>query len=201
MSRKLIQIAVNIFAVILGLIIFSAGMSKLYFLHQFPKIIGPVNIEEQLAEFGLSLLAQCIAYSQVIIGFILITLMFRTLGAILLTPMIFMICVVTISFEMYPTNYLVAIMLVLNLLILMYDWKKFAPILGYEYKGHPIKHHGNIRIYELTWLLGLGLSLFSIHISYYDWLIAYSLVFLGVAISLWSHYKRNKLSTTKNKAH
>ncbi len=72
-------------------------MAKLYFEHLFIGWIGPPWLIERLAEFELGLYGQFIALSQVIIGFMLMTQRFRSLGAVMLLPMILNILMVTIS--------------------------------------------------------------------------------------------------------
>ena len=67
-------------AFILGLIFIKAGMEK---LTGIPDIIGPQYLIKDLAEHNLELFGKFIAYSQVIIGFLLITNRFRTIGAIM----------------------------------------------------------------------------------------------------------------------
>ena len=74
--------------VFLGLIFFGAGMSKLYFEHKFPGIIGPVWLEDELTQYGLGMYARFIACAQVITGLLLFSQRFATLGALLLFPIL-----------------------------------------------------------------------------------------------------------------
>lgn len=119
--------AIRIF---LGLIFFTAGMAKLFAGHQFPGLIGPVWLEEELAKYGLGLYARFIAYSQVAIGFLLLTRRFATVGAIMLVPLIANILVVTVSLQWRGTPFVNAALLGMNLWLLWADRAKLQPLLG-----------------------------------------------------------------------
>ncbi|WP_205662203.1 hypothetical protein, partial [Alteromonas flava] len=63
------QRSLLIFQVLLAVIYFSAGLSKLF--QGLPNIIGPVWLIQELAKYNLATFGYFIALSQVVIGFIL----------------------------------------------------------------------------------------------------------------------------------
>lgn len=110
----------------LGLIFLSAGIEKLTGL---PDIIGPHYLVEKLAEHGLGLYGQFISYSQIIVGFLLIHNRFRLLGSIMLFPLLLNILMVTISLKWNGTPYVVAFLLLLNVVLLLVDFHKLKFLL------------------------------------------------------------------------
>ena len=76
-----------------------------------------------------------IAVSQVTIGAFLLSQRFSLLGAIMLVPMLFNVFFITISLHFGTTIYLNAILLILNFILLAYDYKKLLPIIGYQYES------------------------------------------------------------------
>jgi uncharacterized membrane protein YphA (DoxX/SURF4 family) len=107
----------------LGAIFFTSGMGKL--THgDFPGLIGPVWLAERLEQFGLAPWAQFVGWSQVVIGLLLLSQRFATLGAVMLVPMITNILVITISLGWRGTPYVNAVLLLMNLFLLAADWKK-----------------------------------------------------------------------------
>lgn len=108
----------------LAYIFLSAGFCKLTHGH-FGQLIGPPWLEERLAEYGLGLFAQVVAYSQIVCGALLISQRFSTLGAIMLFPMNVSILAVTVSQNWQGTPYINTVFLILNLLLLIYEWPKF----------------------------------------------------------------------------
>ncbi|WP_018476271.1 hypothetical protein [Pontibacter roseus] len=177
----------NGISVFLGLIFFTAGMAKLFYEHRFPGLIGPVWLEERLAEFQLGLFARFIAYSQVVVGFILLTLRYRTLGAIALLPMLLNILLVTISQNWQGTPYVLAFFLLLNLVLLAAEAPKLLHLVGFRTAyapavNSPIRH-------GLIWLVGLGLVLGSIPLSFRSLTAAYFLTVAGIATGLYTYWK------------
>ncbi len=112
--QKLIVVGTRIF---LGLIFFTSGMGKL--THGgFVGLIGPVWLEERLAQYGLGMWAVFVAWSQVIIGLLLLSQRFAVLGAIMLVPMIANIFVITVSMKWPGTPYVNAVLMAMNALLL-----------------------------------------------------------------------------------
>ncbi|MBK7871217.1 MAG: DoxX family membrane protein [Saprospiraceae bacterium] len=128
-SRKgfwnFVIVSIRIF---LGYIFFSAGMAKLLD-GQFPGIIGPVWLEERLAEYGLGLFARFIAFSQVIVGLLVLSQRFATVGAVMLFPIITTTLMVTISLEWRGTPYVLGFFLLLNAILLLADYHKLKFLL------------------------------------------------------------------------
>jgi hypothetical protein len=114
---------------ILGVIFFSAGISKL--VHGFPSIIGPVWLIDRLEPYGLGLFGQFIAVSEAGVGLLLISRRLATLGAIMLVPMLSSILVVTISLEWRGTPIVNSFLLLLNAALLAHDYPKWRGIFGY----------------------------------------------------------------------
>ncbi len=120
-SKDFLILLIRLF---LGYIFISAGFCKLTHGH-FGQLIGPPWMEERLTEYGLALFARVVAWSQIVCGVLLLSQRFSILGAIMLFPMNVSILTVTISMEWQGTPYVNAVFLVLNLLLLIYEWPKF----------------------------------------------------------------------------
>lgn len=114
----------------LGIVYFTAGMSKV--IDGFPGLIGPVWLEERLAPYGLGLFARFIAVSEIGIGILLLTRRFATLGAIALVPMQVCILMVTISLHWRGTPFVLVFLLLLNGVLLAYDYPKWKYLLQEE---------------------------------------------------------------------
>lgn len=174
----------NIACVCLGLIFFTSGMAKLYADHAFPGIIGPVWLEDELAKYGLGLFARFVATGQVIVGFLLLTMRFSTLGAVMLVPMVLNILVVTISLQWRGTPWVLAFFLASNMFVLAVDYRKLLPLIGYGTDAPPtavrITWQGN-----LVWFAGMVLVLASIQFSYLKVELGWLLCFLGLCMA-WS---------------
>ncbi|HEX7828280.1 MAG TPA: DoxX family membrane protein [Thermoanaerobaculia bacterium] len=122
--RRYAIIAIRLF---LGITFFSSGMGKL--THgDFPGFIGPVWLEERLAQYGLAFFARFVAWSQVGVGLLLLSQRFATLGAVMLVPMLINILVVTISLQWRGTPYVNAVLLAMNLVLLAADARKLRPL-------------------------------------------------------------------------
>ena len=114
--------------VFLGLIFFSSGLAEL--THGLtPGLIGPVWLEERLAVYGLGLWAQFVAWSQVLIGALLLSQRFATLGAVMLVPMLTNILVVTISLQWRGTPYVNGVLLAMNVFLLWADRERLKPLV------------------------------------------------------------------------
>ncbi|WP_210462390.1 DoxX family protein [Rufibacter roseolus] len=115
----------------LGYVFFSAGICKLTHGH-FGQLIGPPWLEESLAKYGLGLFAQVVACCQVVCGALLLSQRFSTLGAVMLVPMNISILAVTISQNWTGTPYVNAVFLLLNLLLLFYEYQRFLFLFSVE---------------------------------------------------------------------
>lgn len=173
-------------AIFLGFVFFGGGMSKLWCEHKFPGLIGPVWLAERLEEYGLGLFGQFIAVAQITIGFMLITPRYRTLGAVMLVPMIVNILMVTVSMQWRGTPYVLGFFLLLNTGLLLHD----APWLLHFITGRP---HVFVEVTprrtwkgHLAWLAGLALVFCGIGLSYVVFPLAYFVVLAGFVLSWFS---------------
>lgn len=177
----------------LGFIFLGAGMSKLYSGHDFPGIIGPVWLEERLAEYGLGLFARFIALSQVTAGVLLITQRFATLGAIITFPLILCILMVTISQKWTGTPYVNAFLLMLNAYLLFIDFHKLKFILSDDkdsLKKIPLQRKDKKG--DLLWLLAVMMVFMSIPLSYMNLIAAWSLCGLAFVLIIYLQTLRKK---------
>ncbi len=182
----------------LGLIFFTAGMSKLYFEHQFPGLIGPVWLEERLAEHGLGLYGRFIGISQIIVGILLFTQRFATIGAILCFPIILNIFMVTISLQWQGTPYVNAFLVLLNLWLLAYDYHKLKYIFTDQVS--PLKKVPLVRSHpksDLMWALGVISILVSVPLSYVSLQFAWGLCFSAVILIILNEMISKKLKNNR----
>ncbi len=168
--------------IFLGLIFFTAGLSKLYFEHQFPVVIGPVWLEERLAEHDLGLYARFIAGSQIIAGLLLFSQRFSTLGAVLTFPIILNIFMVTVSMEWQGTPYVNFVLLSLNVWLLAYDYPKLKFMLTDVTRDiKPLILKRKSRTADMIWLLSALAIISSVPLSYVSTLAAW--VVCGAAVT------------------
>lgn len=183
-------VAIRIF---LGLIFLGAGMSKLYFEHSFPGIIGPVWLEERLAEHGLGMYARFIASSQVIAGLLLLTQRFATLGAIITFPLILNILMVTVSMKWQGTPYVNAFFLLLNVWLLIYDYHKLKFIITdqpQELKAIALKRT-SVKA-DKVWALAVIGIVVSIPLSYQSLQLAWVLCGLMIILIIWNQFRKKE---------
>ncbi|MEY4875918.1 MAG: hypothetical protein RL708_1067 [Bacteroidota bacterium] len=94
---------------------------------------NPKNIADFMTAMqSTGLYWNMIAISQVTIGALLMSQRFSLLGAIMLVPMLFNVFFITVSLNFGTTIYLNATLLILNFILLAYDYKKLLPIIGYQ---------------------------------------------------------------------
>ncbi|MDX1908670.1 MAG: hypothetical protein SF053_16660 [Bacteroidia bacterium] len=181
--QRFISWACNATSVFLGLIFFSSGMGKLYAGHAFPGIIGPVWLEEVLVQYGLGLLGQFIGWSQVVTGFLLLTLRFRLAGAVMLVPMLANILIVTISLHWQGTPWIVGCLLGFNIALLWADRTLLLPLLTRV----PAPVAGLVPPYReaghLVWVTGLMLVLSSVLVSVFSRELAWGLCLVGLGMA------------------
>lgn len=166
--------------IFLGYIFFSAGMAKL--LHgQFPGIIGPVWLEERLAEYGLGLFARFIAYSQALVGLLVMTQRFATVGAVMLFPIILTTLMVTISMEWRGTPYVLGFFLLLNAILLLADYHKLKFLLTDKpeaLQNIPLERK-SLKL-DLIWGAGILLIFASIFVYNFNPTLTYTMVIAGL---------------------
>lgn len=169
-------------SIFLGLTFFGAGMAKLYAEHQYFGWIGPVWLEEKLEPYGLGLYGRFIAYSQVIIGYLLFTLRYRLLGAIMAMPLIVNILMVTISQNWTGTPYVLVVLLLMNIFLIYKEGRWLVKLIGLPVdltlSASPYSRRGDV-----IWISGLFLNLFSVTVSYYQIPLAWTLSILGMVLS------------------
>lgn len=170
--------------VFLGFTFWGAGMAKLFYEHQFFGWIGPVWLIEELEPYGLGFYGKFIALSQICIGYLLVTTRYKLLGSIMMIPLIGNILIVTISLDWTGTPFVLTFLLLLDLIILWQYRDFFRPLIDEGKSQYDIKSRSiRTRNGHLVWLAGLGLQLFSIPVSYWNWVAACGIVLLGLVIS------------------
>lgn len=112
----------------LGYVFASAGLCKLTD-GQFGQLIGPPFLIKQLAEYDLELFGQFIALSQVLVGMMVMSQRYSVLGLIMLVPVNVSILMVTISQNWKGTPYVDSVLVALNILALLYEWKSLKFLL------------------------------------------------------------------------
>ena len=170
----------------LGLVFFTAGMGKLFAEHRFPGLIGPVWLEERLGEYGLGGYARFIAFSQVVIGFVLLTLRYIPAGALMLLPMIANILVITLSLQWRGTPYVLAGLLAMNLWLLYADRKWLLPLITGKWPAQELPSRGFHLYGHLVWLIGLAIALSAIPISHHNALFGYVFVVCALLMAWMS---------------
>lgn len=167
--------------IFLGLIFFSAGMSKLYVENAFPGLIGPVWLETELTKYGLGLYARFIGWSQIIAGLLLLSQRFATLGAILTFPIILNIFMVTISLKWQGTPYVNFFLILLNAWLLIYDYPKLKFILTdrlEKIKAIPLERENHKA--DIVWAICIISILLSVLISYFNLYLAWTVCVAAV---------------------
>lgn len=116
--------------IFLGVLFLTAGIGKL--VPGFPGLMGPPWLEDVLVKYDLGLFARFIAFSQILIGWLLLTRRFATLGAVMLLPMLLNILMVTISMNWRGTPYVVTVFLLLNICLLIADYDRLKFLITDE---------------------------------------------------------------------
>ena len=112
----------------LGFVFFSSGLCKLAD-GNFGQLIGPPDLINQLAEYGLEQFGYFIAISQVLFGTLILTQRFSIIGLIALVPMNVSILATTLSLDWQGTPFVNVFLLVLNLIALLYEWPALKILL------------------------------------------------------------------------
>jgi hypothetical protein len=150
----------------LGMLLMGAGLARYTF---GLGMIGPVWLHDKLAEYGLGLYGHFISLSEIVVGFLLISNRFATLGAIMSTSIFANILAITISQNWAGTPYLVAWFLIWNITLLVYDWHKLKFILTDDVsslKNTPIER-SNLAL-DKTYLAILFVFLIAVGISSFN---------------------------------
>ena len=185
MTRTIFNLAVVGGRLLLGFIIFTAGMGKVTYGDYFPLTMFPMSLEKLLAPHGLSLLGEFIAWSQVVIGLLLLSQRFATIGAIMCVPLISNILIVTISLGFKGTPYLNAFLLGLNIFLLAADYHKLKFLFMDDVstaKEIPLRR-SNAKI-DLLWFAGTGLCLAAAALHPVSRWLTFGLSGVGIAVFL-----------------
>jgi hypothetical protein len=182
--KRIPQLMVMGISIFLGFTFWGAGMAKLFYAHQFFGWIGPVWLIEELEPYGLGFYGSFIAFSQICIGYMLVTTRYKLLGSIMMIPMIGNILMVTISLKWQGTPFVLAFLLLLDLILLWQYRDFFRPIIDegksrFDIKARTIRTRNG----HLVWLAGLSLQLLAIQVSYWNWIAACSIVLVGLVLS------------------
>jgi len=163
--RRLLAWGVIPTRLFLGAIFFTAGMGKIWPDHHFPGLIGPVWLIEQLEKYQLGIFATFIAWSQIIIGLLLMTQRFARIAAIMLVPMLLNILMVTISQNWQGTPYVLTALLLMNIYLIAMDFDMLKWLLSDQKNVTTSGIRTNIRK-DLVFLIGVLAILVSPFLAY-----------------------------------
>ena len=182
--NRLFQFIIVGISIFLGFTFWGAGMAKLFHEHKFFGWIGPVWLIEELKPYGLGLYGRFIALSQLIIGYLLVTTRYKLVGSIMMIPLIGNILMVTISLQWRGTPFVLAFLLVLDLILLWQYKDFFRPLIDEGKSSQDIKSRKLRTINgHLVWLAGLALQFVAIQVSYWNWIAACGVVLIGLILS------------------
>jgi uncharacterized membrane protein YphA (DoxX/SURF4 family) len=185
MIQTIFNLAVVGGRILLGFIIFTAGMGKVTYGDYFPLTMFPMSLERMLAPHGLALLGLFVAWSQIIIGLLLLSQRFATIGAIMCVPLITNILVVTISLGFKGTPYLNTFLLGLNIFLLAADYHKLKFLFMDDVSAAreiPLRRR-DAKI-DLLWLSGVGLCLAAAALHPVSRWLTFGLSGLGIVVFL-----------------
>jgi uncharacterized membrane protein YphA (DoxX/SURF4 family) len=185
MRQTILNLTVIGARILLGFIFFTAGMGKVTYGDYFPLTMFPMSLERLLAPHGLALLGHFIAWSQVVIGLLLLSQRFATIGAIMCVPLIANILVVTISLGFKGTPYLNTFLLGLNLFLLAADYHKIKFLFcddDAEFRQIPVRR-SSVKI-DALWLAGIALCLAAAALHPVNRWLTFGLSGLGIGVFL-----------------
>ena len=142
------KLALTSFQVLLAVIYFSAGMSKLF--PSFPHIIGPVWLIEELGKYQLALFGYFIAGAQILVGLLLFFNRFRLIAAVMLLPMHLCITIIPISLGWQGTPYVNGVLLLMILAILYSEKARLMALVG---QAAEEKNQSNKYVYAVTFVI------------------------------------------------
>lgn len=138
-----------------------------------------------------------IGWGQMIAGFLLMTQLFSTLGAIVFLPIILNIFVITISYYFAATPVITFLMLLANIYLLVWDWPRLKIVVSpfeskfinteYSLLSRPVWAYLGLFYFVLTILIKL-----TVH-SFFVLLVAFGIAsVVGLLVLLYSlkRYKR-----------
>ncbi len=190
-NSRLLRWSVICAQLFLGMIIFTGGMSKLM---PFWGVMGPVWLEDQLSPHGLGFFARFVAWSETVIGLLLLTRRFSVLGAIMLVPLLVNMLMVTISLQWQGTPTVLGFFLLLNVLLLAYRFDDWKSVLTPNARPQPPSvPQGNSATATMSRLVttccGAALVLCAPLTGGVSNLLAYFLVFIGFGVIAWAEFR------------
>lgn len=186
--------AIILIRIFLGLIFFSSGMAKLFADHQFPNLFNSVWLDVEFGNKDLALYSRFIAYTQAVIGFLLITQRFATIAAILLLPMIVNILMLAVSLNLEHDVLINIFMLALNIAILLTDYHRIKFLFTDEPKKlKKIDAERNFPFHDLVFLIGMFMVMVSPFLSWLSNVVAYIAIAVGVIICFGIQYYEEEL--------
>lgn len=191
--QRFIKLAYFGNVIFLGILFFTAGMSKLVEGHNYIGIMGPVWLEDRLAEFDLGLFARLIAYSQVTAGFLLLSFRFRFIGSLFLAPMIIGILGITISQNWTGTPYVVSAFLLQLIYIFWHDRAQYLHLISGKSQAVTSKLIFYTKTGNLIWVMCFLIILISISISKYSLITTWISSFIAVLVASSTTFVENKL--------
>jgi hypothetical protein len=183
MNKTIFNLAVVGTRIFLGFVFFTAGMGKITYGDYFPLTMFPMSLEQILAPYGLGLWGLFVAWSQVVIGLLLMSQRFATIGAIMCVPLISNILIITIALGFKGTPYLNTFLLCLNLFLLAADYHKLKFLFMddvSEAKKVPLRRV-NLKI-DLLWLAGILLCLASAALHPVSRNLTFGVSAVGIAV-------------------
>lgn len=204
MGNTIFNLAVIGIRIFLGFIFFTAGMGKLTHGHYFPLTMFPMSLSKILAPHGLSLWGEFVAWSQVLIGFLLMSQRFATIGAIMSLPLILNIFVITVSLGFMGTPYLNGFLIFLNLFLLAADYHKLKFLFMDDVSEfRHIRLRRNFWQVDLVWFAGLVLCLAAGAFHESNRTMTFTLSFAGIAVFLaggvWQFFLQRKQNRSDKK--
>ncbi|EWH08954.1 hypothetical protein DS2_14759 [Catenovulum agarivorans DS-2] len=146
-NKDIAKSLITSFQVLLAVIYFSAGMSKL--VPDFPNIIGPVWLIDELSKYQLALFGYFIAVSQLLVGLLLFFNKFRLVASLMLLPMHLSITIIPISLGWQGTPYVNGVLLLMILAILYSEKARLMALVG-QAAGE--KSQSNKYVYAVTFV-------------------------------------------------
>lgn len=137
-------------------------------------IHSPLHFFETMYQSGLYW--QFIGVAQCVVGLLLLTQRYATLGAVLFLPIMTSIFVITISYDFAGTPIITGLMLLANLLLLAWDWPTLRVLVNLPVQAVPAPPRATTRLWE-----GVGAMLFAYTAGYRVYTEAYNfLVWAGI---------------------
>lgn len=163
-----------------------------------------MSLAKILEPYGLSLWGEFVAWSQVLIGLLLMSQRFATIGAIMSLPLILNIFVITVSLGFGGTPYLNAFLIALNIFLLAADYHKLKFLFFDDVtpcRRIPLRR--NYWKIDLLWLAALVLCLAAGTFHESNRFLTFSLSFTGIAVFLacgvWQYFQSPNPDLTNEK--